>query len=126
MERVKIAFVGCGAISHLHLKAIHSNNNLIFVTAAIDPNPDHLSKIQSLCSSFIPPSSSSSSPSNPPLALFLSLDEAIEANSKAIQETGKWKYTKRKNKMKRRPKRKKRKKKRKKEWEEKEKEKLIY
>lgn len=85
MERVKLAFVGCGAISLLHLKAVQANNNIIYVSAAIDPDASKSSQIQSLCSSFLP---LSPSPSNPPIIAFSSLQEALVANEKAFQETG--------------------------------------
>jgi hypothetical protein len=85
MERVSLAFVGCGVISVLHLKAVQANNDKIYVSALIDPDPSKSSYVLSLCTAFAP--STTASPNPTPL-IFASLDEALEVNSKAQQQTG--------------------------------------
>jgi len=83
---VSLAFVGCGLISLLHLKAVQENNDNIFVSALIDPDPSKTSHLLSLCDAFIPPSPATP---NPKPLIFSNLDEAILANTKTLNETGK-------------------------------------
>ena len=40
-DRLKLAFVGCGAISSMHLLGIREGAAQIEVTAAVDTNPEH-------------------------------------------------------------------------------------
>ncbi len=84
MERVSIALVGCGIVSYHHLKAIQTHNDLIYVSALVDTNSANIQKLQLLVDSFKPPLS----PSNPPVRIFSSFDEAIQANEKSFVDTG--------------------------------------
>ena len=44
-KQLKLAFAGCGVISHYHLRGIQEQAKRIRITAAIDPNQDRAQKI---------------------------------------------------------------------------------
>ncbi len=97
MSRVSIAFVGCGNIAPYHLKGVHSNNNIIYVSALIDPDSQKVNDIKQLCDDFNSKQEKEggggggggdAAEKNPGIVSFSNLEDAIAANNKAHQETG--------------------------------------
>ena len=47
-RRIRIALVGCGRISHNHIKAIHAHRQRAEIVALCDPQPERLHQASEL------------------------------------------------------------------------------